>query len=51
MKKNQIEKDKILEINIDFQSIKIHEVAPMNLVALMANMNPDQNFWDKIGGY
>ena len=48
---NQIEKDKILEINIDFQSIKIHEVAPMNLVALMANMNPDQNFWDKIGSY
>ncbi len=23
----------------------------MNLVALMANMNPDQNFWNKIGGY
>lgn len=23
----------------------------MNLVALMANMNPDQNFWDKIGSY
>ena len=37
-------KDAILEINIEFQSIKIQEVAPMNLVALMANMNPDQNF-------
>ena len=42
-------KDAILEINIEFQSIKIQEVAPMNLVALMANMNPDQTFWDKIG--
>lgn len=48
---NQTKKDKILEINIEFQSIKIQEIAPMNLVALMANMNPDQNFWDKIGGY
>jgi hypothetical protein len=23
----------------------------MNLVALMANMNPDQNFWDKMASY
>ena len=44
-------KDSILEINIEFQSIKIQEVAPMNLVALMANMNPDQNFWDKMGSH
>ena len=44
-------KDSILEINIEFQSIKIQEVAPMNLVALMANMNPDLNFWDKMGSY
>jgi len=44
-------KDAILEINIEFQSIKIQEVAPMNLVALMANMNPDQNFWDKMASY
>ena len=44
-------KDSILEINIEFQSIKIQEVAPMNLVALMANLNPDQNFWDKMGSY
>ena len=41
--------DSILEINIEYQSIKIQEIAPMNLVALMANMNPDQTFWDKIG--
>lgn len=44
-------KDSILEINIKFQSIKIEEIAPMNLVALMAKMNPDQIFWDKIGSY
>lgn len=44
-------KDAILEINIEFQHIKIQEVDSMNLVALMANMNPDQNFWNKIGGY
>ena len=44
-------KDAILEINIEFQSIKIQEVDPMNLVALMANMNPDQSFWDKMGSY
>ncbi|WP_336168803.1 hypothetical protein [Acinetobacter sp. 161(2023)] len=44
-------KDAILEINIEFQHIKIQEVDSMNLVALMANMNPDQKFWDKIGGY
>lgn len=44
-------KDAILEINIEFQSIKIQEVAPMNLVALMANMNPAQTFWDKIASY
>ena len=44
-------KDAILEINIEFQSIKTQEVAPMNLVALMAKMNPDQNFWDKMGSY
>ena len=42
-------KDAILEINIEYQSIKIQEIAPMNLVALMAHMNPDQTFWDKIG--
>ena len=42
-------KDAILQINIEFQSIKIQEVDPMNLVALMANMNPDQNFWDEVG--
>ena len=46
---HQIKKDSILEINIQFQSIKIEEVPAMNLVALMANMNPDQNFWDKMG--
>ena len=44
-------KDAILEINIEFQSIKIQEVDPMNLVALMAKMNPDQSFWDKMGSY
>lgn len=44
-------KDAILEINIEFQRIKIQEVDPMNLVVLMANMNPDQTFWDKIGSY
>ena len=44
-------KDAILEIKIEFQSIKIQEVGPMNLVVLMANMNPDQTFWDKIGSY
>jgi len=42
-------KDSILEINIEFQSIKIQEIAAMNLVALMGNMNPDQCFWDKMG--
>ena len=44
-------KDAILEINIEFQSIKIQEIAPMNLVALMANMNSDQTFWDKVGSH
>lgn len=44
-------KDAILEINIEFQSIKIQEIDPMNLVALMANMNPDQSFWDKMGSH
>ena len=48
---NQIKKDAILEINIQFQSIKIEEVAPMNMVALMANMNPDPTFWDKMGSH
>mgnify|MGYP005609164581 FL=1 len=42
-------KDAVLEIHIKFGSIEIQEVDPMNLVALMANMNPDQSFWDKIG--
>ena len=41
-------KDAVLEIHIKFGSIEIQEVDPMNLVALMANMNPDQSFWDKI---
>jgi len=44
-------KDAILEINIGFQHIKIQEVDSMNLVALMANMNPNQNFWDEMGSY
>ena len=44
-------KDSILEINIKYQSIKIEEIAPMNLVALMAKMNPDQIFWNKVGSY
>lgn len=48
---NQRKKDSILEINIEFQSIKIQEVSTMNLVALMANINPDQNFWDRMGSY
>ena len=44
-----LKKDAVLEIHIKFGSIEIQEVDPMNLVALMANMNPDQSFWDKIG--
>ena len=48
---NQKNRDKILEINIAFQSIKIQEVDSMNLVALMANMNSDKSFWDKMGNY
>ena len=48
---NQIQKDSILKINIQFQSIKIQEITAMNLVALMANMNPDQKFWDKMGSH
>ena len=35
---NQIQKDTLLEIKIQFQSIKIQVVPPINLVALMANM-------------
>lgn len=43
------EKDAFLQIMIDFERIEIQEIKPMNLVALMANMNPDKSFWDKIG--
>ena len=48
---NQIQKDTLLEIKIQFQSIKIQVVPPINLVALMANMNPDQIFWERMGSY
>lgn len=50
-KNGEVAKDAILEIKIEFKKIEIQEVAPMNLVALMAKMNPDQSFWDKIGSY
>ena len=46
---NNFKKDAILKIHIEFQRIKIEEGPSMNLVALMANMNPDPSFWDKIG--
>lgn len=42
-------KDAILEINIAYEKISIQEINQMNLVALMANMNPDPSFWDKVG--
>ncbi|MEB5477117.1 hypothetical protein [Acinetobacter pollinis] len=45
------EQDKILEINIQFENIKIEEISPMNVVALMANMNPNHHFWDNIASY
>lgn len=44
-----LNEDVLLEINIEFESIKIQEVNSMHLVALMANMNSDQSFWDKTG--
>lgn len=42
------EKDAILEINISYENIEIQEIETMNLVALMANMNPDIHFWDSV---
>lgn len=45
-----LKQDAVLQITIKFESIEIQEIEPMHLVALMANMNPDQSFWDrKIG--
>jgi hypothetical protein len=43
-------KDVILQITIQFEKIEIEEIKPMSLVSLMAKMNPDPSFWDKIGG-
>lgn len=47
--KRDFNKDAILQITIQFENIKIEEVDSMNLVALMAKMNPDKTFWDKVG--
>lgn len=44
-----LKKDAVLQITIDFEKIEIEEIKEMNLVALMATMNPDQEFWDKVG--
>lgn len=45
------EKDTILQIKFKYESIETEDVAPMSLISLMAKMNPDPNFWDKVGTY
>lgn len=44
-----LKKDAVLQITIQFENIKIEDVDSMTLVALMAKMNPDEFFWDKVG--
>lgn len=43
-----LKKDAVLQITFKYGNIKIEDVNPMSIVALMANMNPDPIFWDKV---